>query len=271
MFLRFNNSNVLSRSKSSNPLLSFARLFALSTHKMISYLAFAAVAVTANLPLLSAFNNPSGVDIWCGKAYRSTWISMISIQVRSTQLTSFRNASFEPDGWFEEPAKSSVPLLDLKIRPRMSLYLDSDHVGSLLIDASLSYLVGEPFITGNNSSAVQKKTELDIQIASENSSLPVIYKGLMDVDSVNNEISVSLDQFPPSLNPYDIVITASIPWKNQTLYSARTQLLRLPSRTDGGSITKLDNLYGGLSVLKGNETKFSLIFPYTYYGEFSDD
>ena len=149
----------------------------------------------------------------------------------------------------------------------MSLYLDSDHIGSFLVDASLSYLVGQPFIAANTSGFNETKSGLKIQITTRNYSVPAILEAMVDVGSVNNEIPISLDIFPPSLSPYEIILTASDPDTNQTIYSAKTELLRLPSRKDGGSVTKLDNLYGGLSVLKGNESEFSLIFPYTYYGE----
>ena len=52
------------------------------------------------------------------------------------------------------------------------------------------------------------------------------------------------------------------------VYIASTKLLRLPSRKDGGSITKIDNLYGGLLVTftgtSGNGP-WTPIFPYSYY------
>jgi len=39
---------------------------------MIFHLVLVAIAAVAGLPQSLAFNNPAGVDIWCGKAYRAT-------------------------------------------------------------------------------------------------------------------------------------------------------------------------------------------------------
>ncbi|TPR05697.1 ABC transporter family protein [Aspergillus niger] len=91
----------------------------------------------ASLPLTRAFNNPPGVDIWCGKAYRAS------------------NASFNPGGWFEQPSYSSTPLLNLKVRPRMSIYLETDAKGSLLVDTTVSHLVGDPLPRTDGGSATR--------------------------------------------------------------------------------------------------------------------
>lgn len=59
-------------------------------------------------------------------------------------------------------------------------------------------------------------------------------------------------------------IVATAP--NGQVYKASTQTLRLPSRTDGGSVTKIDSLYGAFLV--GTSTKSSDVaplFPYSYY------
>ena len=68
--------------------------------------------------------------------------------------------------------------------------------------------------------------------------------------------------------PYNISIVASGPG-SQT-YSASTQLWRLPSRTDGGGVTKIDNLYGGLlvksdSASTNNTLGWTPLLPYSYY------
>lgn len=165
----------------------------------------------------------------------------------------------------EDPPMSSDLLLDLKIRPSMSLYLESDTAGSLLVDASTSHLVGRPYSAGNNSTS-PSSTKIDIHITASNSTIHFAKATSVEVNSLNNEIPIELDHFAPSLTQYNITIKVSPYHSNGTIYTATTQLIRLPQRTDGGSVTRLDHLYGGLSVLKGNETDWSLIFPYTYYG-----
>lgn len=49
-----------------------------------------APALTLVLPLVNGqFNNPPGVDIWCGKAYRETYVlSYLSSGIDTNQLTS---------------------------------------------------------------------------------------------------------------------------------------------------------------------------------------
>ncbi|KKY15758.1 putative glycoside hydrolase subgroup catalytic core [Phaeomoniella chlamydospora] len=214
-------------------------------------LRLAAVALAALAGQSLAFNNPEGVDIWCGKAYRAT------------------NASFEPGGWLSDPEKSTVPLLDLKIRPRMTLYLDTDTEGSFLVDAGISYLVGQPYTAAHLSYGQKNKsTKLKLEITSNGEKLS-LNDSLIEVDTVDNEIIIDLALFPPASEPYNISVSASPVHGNGTVFTATTELLRLPSRDDGGSVTRLDNLYGGLSVRKGNETEWSLIFPYTYYVQWS--
>lgn len=54
-------------------------------------------------------------------------------------------ASLEPGGWLEDLLMSTSPLLDLTIRPRMNIYIASDESSSLIIDATISYIHGQPF------------------------------------------------------------------------------------------------------------------------------
>lgn len=175
------------------------------------------------------------------------------------------NASFAPGGWLEEPAKSSTPLLDFKISPRMNIYLESDTQGSFLIDASISYLVGQNYPVKNSSSSYES-AKLSLEILINGSSIKYINQTSISVDTVNNEILFSLEPFPATLTPYNVTVFGKPSQSNGTVFTSSTKLYKLPSRTDGGSVTRLDNLYGGLSVRKGVETAWSLIFPFTYYG-----
>ncbi|KAK3169701.1 hypothetical protein OEA41_009085 [Lepraria neglecta] len=85
------------------------------------------------------------------------------------------------------------------------------------------------------------------------------------VNSTGTVVGFSLVIFPPSFLPYNISIVSSGDGK----YMASTQFLRLPDRTDGGSVTKIDNLHGALLV---NTTESSWknsvwkpLFPYSFY------
>lgn len=85
------------------------------------------------------------------------------------------------------------------------------------------------------------------------------------VNVSDNQVSFSLGQFKPSLDPYAISVKATVGGKT---FNASTVLRRLPTRTDGGSVTKLDNLYGSLLV-KGmsNDSNWTPIFPYSFYAD----
>ncbi|OJJ46012.1 hypothetical protein ASPZODRAFT_67140 [Penicilliopsis zonata CBS 506.65] len=185
-----------------------------------------------------AFNNPPGVDIWCGKAYRSS------------------NASFNPGGWFEYPPVSTTPLLDLRVQPRMSLYLDSDKTGSLLIDASVSERIGSALPVGNGTSQ-----NLSFTVSGESGEF---LQGEVPLGSTDNEYDISLDAFPPRMTPYNLTLTASI---DGYIYNTSTELLRLPAPE--GSAVRLDRLYGGLSSVRDNRTEWTTLFPYTYYVQWS--
>ncbi|KAJ5802930.1 uncharacterized protein N7503_005380 [Penicillium pulvis] len=169
------------------------------------------------LGVAAAFNNPPGVDIWCGKAYYPT------------------NASFEPGGWLDSPALSTVPLLDLKVRPRMSLYTASDEKGSFIIDAGISYINGEPLGSDTVTGELGPQS-LEISISIEGSQLTVHHT--VPLNSSSTEVEFPLLHLPPSLRVVQY----------------------------GGSVTKVDSLYGGLSVQnQTNPSVWTPLLPYSYY------
>ncbi|EKG10780.1 Glycoside hydrolase subgroup catalytic core [Macrophomina phaseolina MS6] len=209
------------------------------------------LALAAGLAQCQAqFNNPPGVDIWCGKAYRAT------------------NASFNPGGWFVEPEKSSVPLLNFKVKPRMNLYLDGEESGSLLVDASISDLVGQPFTSSTGSSSAVEGTDLLVDIFLDGKSSLLAERTTVSIGD-SAEIVFDLSGFSARLEPYNITAIATLAQDNSTTFTANTQFSKLPLRTDNGTVTRLDNLYGGLSVRRADSTTFQPIFPYTYYVQWS--
>lgn len=75
-----------------------------------------------------------------------------------------------------------------------------------------------------------------------------------------------LNEFEPRFEPYNISAIATR--QGDHVYTAFTQFFRLPSRKDGGSVTKIDSLYGGLIVgtnIKSNQGTWTPFFPYSYY------
>ena len=85
------------------------------------------------------------------------------------------------------------------------------------------------------------------------------------VNSTGSLFEFDLTSFEPSFKAYNIFIVALGP--DSRVYRASTTLLRLLNRTDGGSVTKIDNLYGGLLVRATNTSNsaWTSLFPYSFY------
>ncbi|RAH59686.1 hypothetical protein BO85DRAFT_518471 [Aspergillus piperis CBS 112811] len=213
---------------------------------------FSVAAGLASLPLTHAFNNPPGVDIWCGKAYRAS------------------NASFNPGGWFEQPSYSSTPLLDLKVRPRMSIYLETDAKGSLLVDTTVSHIVGDSLPVQGRTNYTYQHLHLDIHILSDETQIASISNHSLPLDTTKAEIPLSFDFLTPKLTPYTITTTATlINSITNTTFTTTSELFYLPQRTDGGSATRIDHRTGILSYIQDQSVTWTPIFPYTYYAQWS--
>ncbi|KAK1999545.1 hypothetical protein LX36DRAFT_574019 [Colletotrichum falcatum] len=193
------------------------------------------------------FNNPEGVDIWCGKAYRAT------------------DSSFDPGGWFPEPAISDVPLLRLKVRPRLSIYLETDSTASLLIDAAVSKQVGSPLPLefGQNSSIPSSKP-LAIEISLGNE---VLMTQEIALGSRDNEVSLAVGSLIPRMEAYNITVRAML--DSAHVYEDWTEFSYLPYPEDYGSVARIDNLYGGLLAQRGKDKPWDVIFAYTYYTQWT--
>ncbi|KAK8211026.1 hypothetical protein HDK77DRAFT_250118 [Phyllosticta capitalensis] len=209
-----------------------------------------------DLPVAEAadalFNAPPGVDIWCGKAYRPA------------------NASFEPGGWLYEPARSAEPRLDVQAYPRMNLYLESDTTASFIVDARLSEVIGEPFFNSVYHKDTQTTSAFDflyIDISISDNGLSLVADRNVSVNTTGNEFQFSLEKIKAQNEPYNITLVAASIDGNQS-YEVNTQLFKIPARTDGGSVTKLDKLYGGLQVQDylSKSTSFTPLLPYSFYG-----
>ncbi|EMF12949.1 uncharacterized protein SEPMUDRAFT_141785 [Sphaerulina musiva SO2202] len=172
-----------------------------------------------SLTTSAQFNNPPGVDIWCGKAYR------------------VGNSSFNPGGQFLEPEISETPLLNLKIAPRYSIYLEDERSGGVIINASISYLVGVAFVPDGDFITLGKPAEFDLDLSG----------------------------IPAQLQPYNLTIVATHHLHPEQSYTASTEFFKLPTPSGEGSAARIDNLLGGLSARRAHSTDWIPIFPYTYY------
>lgn len=96
--------------------------------------------------------------------------------------------------------------------------------------------------------------------------LRTISHGTVKLNSTGTLSDFDLSDFEPRFEPYSISVIAIGP--DPHTYTATTQLLRLLSRADGGSATKIDSLYGGLLVettTTSGHGAWTPIFPYSYY------
>ncbi|KAF2769290.1 hypothetical protein EJ03DRAFT_98078 [Teratosphaeria nubilosa] len=197
------------------------------------------------------FNNPPTVDICCGKAYRAS------------------NDSFNPGGWFVEPPISTTPLLNFKVAPKKSLYLDGETSGSLLVEVSISDQVGQALPSDYSYSKASDTADLTLDIIYYiEGSATVI--GSSTALGVGGSLVQSFDlcAIPASLTAYTVAAVATLKGCN-TIYYASTQITKLPAPPDKRTVTRIDNQYGGLEYLKAGSNTWQSIFPYTYYSQWT--
>lgn len=184
-------------------------------------------------------------------------------------LSVHSNDSFNPGGWLDEPVRSTVPLLDVRIRPRMNLYLETEARGSFIIDAGISYTNGDTYYNSSIDKASGQShafNTLYVDVSVVASGLALVSHKNVTVNTTSNELSFPLSRLEPRFDPYEIVLVAASGDGNQS-FTATTDLYYLPSRTDGGSVAKLDSLYGGMLVQDylTNSTEWTPLLPYSYY------
>lgn len=83
------------------------------------------------------------------------------------------------------------------------------------------------------------------------------------VNVSDTQVTFQWGDLASSLTGYAIAVTAT--GSNGHTYTAQTSLQRLPSRTDGGSVVKIDNLYGGLVVQEKGSKNWTPLFPFSFY------
>lgn len=147
----------------------------------------------------------------------------------------------------------------------MNIYVASDTKGVFLVDAEISDQIGQPIPSGYHSTASsgQEKLKLDISVDGK-----TLASSSIAFASTNNEIPFSLTGLTPRFEAYNVSIKAKTAHGDAT-FSASSQLFYLPSRNDGGTVARLDNLYGALEYQKSNSSSWKAIFPYTYYVQWS--
>jgi hypothetical protein len=181
------------------------------------------------------------------------------------RLTYESDGGFEPGGWLNPPDRSIVPLLNLQAYPRMNIYVEDEEQASLIVGAQIGYEVGVPFCQPAKELADEvPRTEatfsLGISIFAWQETIEI--STTIPFNSTGNEIPLAIEKLSPRFEPYELQVTLSTAQCAQT-FSISTQIYRLPKREDGGSVTKLDYLYGGLHVQQNESWK--PVFPFGFY------
>lgn len=151
----------------------------------------------------------------------------------------------------------------------MNLYLANEVYATFLISAGISYLTGKAFVNASfnkQTNITSPLTELFIDVSVVDSGLDLISGQSILFNTTNNEVGFSLSRLTARFDPYQVVMTVAS-GDGAQFYTATTDLYFIPERVDGGSVVKVDALYGGLQVrdyLK-NATEFAPLFPYTFY------
>lgn len=150
----------------------------------------------------------------------------------------------------------------------MNLYLEDDTISSFIVDAPINWYRGHALPDSNTSMLSSHHPEIMLEIKAGNTSL-CLDKRSITLGSTNNEIPFDLASLPATHSSYNITLTGTLTGHTNTTFTATTQLTKLPLRTDNGTATRLDNLYGGLSVRKAQSKQWTSLFPYTYYVQWS--
>lgn len=143
----------------------------------------------------------------------------------------------------------------------MSIYLDTDKTAALLVDAGISYQLGEPI---SECSITTPPRKLQVTVSTHNATLG---SATVEVGSTENEVFINLANIAPRLDAYNLTVQATL--GNSTLYSTTTKFSYLPYPDSYGSVARLDNLFGGTYTQRGKNSSWEQIFPYTYYVQWS--
>ncbi|EKG12682.1 Glycoside hydrolase subgroup catalytic core [Macrophomina phaseolina MS6] len=151
----------------------------------------------------------------------------------------------------------------------MHIYTADEASASFVVDAALSHTNGEPYypyVFNKETNATSTFSHLYVDISVTENGLPLVSNSNVSVNSTGSEYVFSLSSLEARSEPYNITLTGASRDGNQS-YIATTQLYYLPSRSDGGSVAKLDRLYGGIYVqdYPSNSSAFAGIIPYSFY------
>ena len=177
-----------------------------------------------------------------------------------------RFPSYDPGGQTREPPIiEGGPNLHVQFKPRYSIYLSSESKGEFVVNAEVSSWFGQPW-PNLTSLATSPKLWFSINLVSSDD---ILVENSVSLNSMGNVFAFDLTRLKPSFQPYEVVLFGAAEAGEPNI-TATSQLWYLPEKTNG-SVTKLDNLNGGLwfrnPVTNGS---FVPLLPYGFYSSGDD-
>ncbi|KAJ4306443.1 hypothetical protein N0V88_001244 [Collariella sp. IMI 366227] len=184
---------------------------------------------------------------WCGKVYQPGY------------------PTYDPGGQTRAPLPApGAPLLHVLFQPRYSLYLDSEEYGEFIVNAELSDFHGKQWPFGLGPSKSPDKLVFSISLVENDDPL---VQNTVHVNTTSNLFRFNLSGLKPRLEPIQVVLYGA-PEAGTPTWTATSSFYYLPEKTNG-SITRIDNLNGGLWFRNAfsNHT-FTPFFPYGFYASY---
>lgn len=177
-------------------------------------------------------------------------------------LTRPRYPSFDPGGQTLPPKPvPGPPLLHVRLQPRYSLYLDSEEYAEFVVDAEFSRYHGTPWPNATSSSKWSNRLIFSINLVETDDPL---VQNTVPVNTTGNLFRFELSRLRPSLEPIRVVLYGA-PEGGAPTWTVTSSLYYLPDKRNG-SITRIDNLRGGLwfkNAASGH--RFEPLFFYGFY------
>ncbi|KXX76531.1 hypothetical protein MMYC01_205990 [Madurella mycetomatis] len=181
---------------------------------------------------------------WCGKVYEAGY------------------PNFDPGGQTLPPTPvPGPPLLHVQFQPRYSLYLDSEEYGEFVVNAEFSRYHGTPWPNTTSESRWANRLIFSINLVENDD--PIV-QNTVPVNSTGNLFRFELSRLKPSLEPIRVVLYGA-PEGGTPAWTATTSLYYLPEK-ENGSVTRIDNLKGGLWFKNAaSNHKFEPLLFYGFY------
>lgn len=148
----------------------------------------------------------------------------------------------------------------MQFAPRYNIYIEGETEAEFVVHAHISKWHGEPW-PNLDSPDDAPVVYFTVNLVSNND---VIISNNITVGTTDKVLNFTLADFEPSFDPYEVVLFGATENGAPTV-SATSELFFLPKK-EGGSVTRLDNLNGGLwhrNAASGGE--FVPVMPYGFY------